>query len=50
MRGKGYEADCIKYSTAALMGWKVLRATTAMLNDGRALELLERAFPDAPSL
>ena len=43
-RGKGYEEDCEKYSEAALQGWCVLRFTGAMLDDGRALELLERAF------
>jgi hypothetical protein len=44
VRGRGYEGDCVKYSEAALRGWRVLRATTAMLRDGRALALLERAL------
>lgn len=44
VRGKGYEADLEKYSEAALLGWKVLRVSTDMVNDGRALRLLERAF------
>jgi very-short-patch-repair endonuclease len=44
VRGKGYEADCEKYNAAALAGWTVLRVTTAMLNDGRALVLLERCL------
>jgi hypothetical protein len=44
VRGRGYEADCEKYSEAALRGWRVLRVTPAMLNDGRALAILERAM------
>jgi very-short-patch-repair endonuclease len=43
VRGKGYEADCEKYNAAALAGWTVLRVTTAMIRDGRALTLLEEA-------
>ena len=45
-RGKGYSNDCEKYSTAALLGWKVLRITSDMIGDGRAATLLERAFHD----
>ena len=44
VRGAGFEADCEKYADAALDGWLVLRVTTAMIEDGRALELIERAF------
>lgn len=43
-RGAGYEADCVKYSEAALLGWRVLRVTTRMVRDGRALALAERAL------
>lgn len=43
-RGSGYEGDCEKYNEAALRGWRVLRATTRMVEDGRALALLERAL------
>lgn len=43
-RPAGYEDDCIKYSEAALRGWCVLRVTAAMVEDGRALHLIERAF------
>jgi hypothetical protein len=46
VRGRGYEADCEKYSEAALRGWRVLRVTTTMLNDGRVLAMLERALRD----
>lgn len=43
-RGTGFENDCEKYNRAALMGWKVLRVTTAMVNDGRALAWIEEAL------
>lgn len=40
----GFEKDCEKYNEAALLGWKVLRATTTMVKDGRALEILKRGL------
>lgn len=43
-RGKGYEADCEKYSTAAALGWCVIRVTPGMIKSGKALELLSLAF------
>ena len=43
-RGTGYESDCIKYSEAAIRGWKVIRATGKMIKDGTAIELLTRAL------
>lgn len=42
--GKGYRNDCIKYSTAAIMGWRVIRCTTCMINDMTVVELLQMAF------
>jgi len=39
-RPQGYERDCEKYSLAAILGWRVIRVTPRMLEDGRALELL----------
>jgi hypothetical protein len=44
VRGRGYEGDCEKYNAAALAGWTVLRETTAMIRDGRALDWLRRAL------
>ncbi len=41
---KGFTSDCEKYSTAAILGWMVIRATTAMVRDGTAYELLEQAI------
>ena len=40
----GYENDCEKYSEAALMGFVVLRVTTDMVHDGRAIDLIRRAL------
>lgn len=42
--GKGFRNDCIKYSEAAIKGWKVIRVTVDMIADGTALNLLERAL------
>jgi hypothetical protein len=43
-RGKAYELDCEKANEAALRGWTVLRVTPAMIEDGRAIELIKRAL------
>lgn len=40
-RGKGYEADCMKYSTAAMMGYRVLRFTTNQVIHGIAKDFLK---------
>ena len=42
--GSGFENDCIKLSTAAALGWRVLRVTPRMIERGQALELIERAL------
>jgi very-short-patch-repair endonuclease len=39
--GKGYANDCEKYNAAALAGYMVLRFTSDMLKDGRAVKTLE---------
>ena len=31
VRGKGFEEDCAKYNSALILGWRVLRFTTGML-------------------
>ena len=36
-RGKGFENDCIKYNLAVRDLWRVLRFTTQMVKDGRAI-------------
>ena len=44
VRGQGFEDDCVKLNEAALLGWLVLRFTTEMITDGRAVEFVERAL------
>ena len=39
----GYTNDAEKYSTAATLGWCVIRVTAPMVRDGRAFELLQLA-------
>jgi very-short-patch-repair endonuclease len=34
----GFTADCVKYSEAAVLGWRVIRATTAQVMSGQAIE------------
>lgn len=41
-RGAGYEKDLEKLSEALCLGWRVLRVSTGMVRDGRALGYLER--------
>lgn len=43
-RGSGFEADCEKYAEAAIAGWLVIRVTTEMVEDGRAVNFIERAI------
>lgn len=42
--GVGYQSNCDKYNEAALLGWTVLRVTSADVENGRALSLIHRAF------
>ncbi len=41
-RGAGMEADCEKYSEAACLGFKVIRVTTRMVKNGKALDYIQR--------
>jgi hypothetical protein len=43
-RGVGYHADCEKFNQAVLDGWRVLQITPAMIGDGSALTVIERAM------
>ena len=43
-RGAGFEKDAEKYAEALIRGWRVLRVSTGMVRDGRALGFLERAL------
>lgn len=43
-RGQGFENDVEKYNEVLLAGWRLLRATPAMIKDGRALEWVKRGL------
>ena len=43
-RGSGIEKDAEKQNAAVAMGYRVLRATPAMVKDGRALAAIERVL------
>lgn len=43
-RGAGFQADTEKHNAAVLLGWRVLRVTGQDVNDGTAIELIERAL------
>jgi hypothetical protein len=43
-RGAGFEADCEKYNTATISGWRVLRVTSSMITSGVALQMVEQAL------
>jgi very-short-patch-repair endonuclease len=49
VRGKGYEQDCIKYNEACLLGWRVLRVTRKMIENGQAIDYLSRALSNDPA-
>ena len=37
-RGQGFQDDCVKYNTAVKIGWRVLRYTTNMIENGEAID------------
>ena len=41
-RGKGFIEDCIKYNEAVMLGWRVIRVTTEMVESGEAMAYIER--------
>lgn len=43
-RGRGYEDDNVKANEAALMGWRILRATPGQIESGQALRWVQRAL------
>ncbi len=44
VRGKGFTADCEKYSTAAALGYRVIRVTPDMIESGQAVALISQAL------
>jgi very-short-patch-repair endonuclease len=49
-RGAGFEGDCEKYSVAAIQGWMVVRFTSSMVSDGRAIDLLISALKEKEAI
>ena len=47
VRGGGFERDCEKYNAAAMLGWRVLRYTSSMIDDGRAMVGVMEALHDS---
>ena len=47
-RRAGFEGDCHKYNAAVLLGWRVLRYTTAMVMDGTAINQVLEALRTTP--
>jgi very-short-patch-repair endonuclease len=42
--GAGYEKDCEKLNAAVIEGWRVLRFTSGMVRDGRAMNAINKAM------
>jgi hypothetical protein len=40
----GFEEDCVKYNTAALLGWTVLRFTGSQVKSGFAIAMTQRVL------
>jgi len=40
-RGKGMSEDCVKYNSAVIMGWHVLRFTSDLVKSGEAIKMIE---------
>lgn len=47
-RGRGFEADCLKYNAATELGWRVFRFSTGQVNQGYAMQLLQRVLINKP--
>lgn len=39
--GKGFQEDCVKYNSAVILGWKLIRVTADDVKSGRALQWTE---------
>lgn len=42
--GKGFDGDCRKYGEATARGWRVIRCTREMVEDGTMVDLLRRVL------
>ena len=47
-RPEGFQSDLEKYNEATMAGWRVLRVTGPMVDDGRAMNLIEDALKETP--
>ncbi len=43
-RGAGFTEDRIKMAEAQILGWTVIEVTPELIKNGKALDLLDRAF------
>lgn len=43
-RGAGFLADCVKYNSAAALGWRIVRLDSKLVEDGRGLTMVEEAL------
>lgn len=43
-RGSGFHEDCIKYAELAIMGYRLIRLDSKMVEDGSGLSFIERAL------
>lgn len=46
-RAAGFTADCEKYAEAAILGWRLIRVTTAQVRRGEACTWIKRAMETA---
>jgi len=44
--GAGFDADCVKYASAAIQGWRVIRATSGQVKSGAAAQWVKEALGD----
>lgn len=43
-RGSGFEEDCVKYNIAALLGYRMFRFTTGLVQSGYAIATIKNAL------
>jgi very-short-patch-repair endonuclease len=48
VRGKGFEEDARKYTIGVILGWRVIRVTTSMVESGEALAFIAAALEKGP--
>lgn len=43
-RGSGFRKDCEKYNQLSIDGWTLLRFTSGMITDGKAIQMIVEAI------